>query len=66
MPNEKIFRLKLKLEEVIIEDDTGLFPLFSNSQTSSGVDQIKPILNGFNEQLLKFIDVSLNKIKHKG
>lgn len=56
---EKMFRLKLKLEEIIIEEEGFVFPIFSNSQTISGIDQIKPILNLLNKQLHNFIDTIL-------
>lgn len=31
MAKEKMFRLKLKLEEIIHEEDMIVFPIFSNS-----------------------------------
>ena len=64
MPEKvKMFKLKLKLEEVIHGDDMIVFPIFSSSQTIVGIANIKPILDDFDKQLLKFIDISLNKIK---
>ncbi len=52
---EKMFKMKLKLEEIIHGEDMIVFPIFSNSQTISGIDQIKPVLENFTEQLHKFI-----------
>ncbi len=53
---EKMFKLKLKLEEIIHGEDMIVFPIFSNSQTILGIDQIKATLDVLNEQLLNFIN----------
>ena len=66
MKKEKLFRLKLKLEE-IIEDESALFPIFSNSQICSGINQIKSKLDIFTKQLYEFVDSTLipNQITKK-
>lgn len=66
MPKEKIFKLKLRLEEIIMDEDMIVFPIFSNSQTISGIDQIKTTLDNFKEQLHKFIDTILIPNDKKG
>lgn len=56
MTKEKLFVLKLELEEMIPQEEILLLPLFSNTQICSGVDGIKSTLDTFIEQLHKFLD----------
>lgn len=62
---EKMFKMKLKLEEIIHEDDMIVFPIFSNSQTIIGIDEIKPTLDVLNDQLQNFINSVLIKNNKK-
>lgn len=56
MTKEKMFKMKLRLEEILLDEDMIVFPIFSHSQTILGIDQIKPTLDNFQEQLYKFIN----------
>jgi len=55
MKNGKLFRLVIKLDEVV-EEELGLFTVFSNKQICSGIDKIKATLDVFNNQLNEFIE----------
>lgn len=55
MKKEKLFRLTIELEEVI-DNESGLFPLFINGQVCSGIDQIKSALELFNTRLTEFLE----------
>ena len=52
---EKLFRLTIELEEVV-EEGENLFPLFTNGQICSGINQIQSTLDNFSNQLKQFID----------
>ena len=55
----KKFRIKIKLEEVIEDELSSLFPLFSNSQMCVGIDQIKTTMEILEKRLNEFIDTTL-------
>ncbi len=62
MKKTKLFNLKLKVQEVVEEEEftMTLFPLFENSQICSGVDQVKSVLSTLKERLDELIENTLN------
>jgi len=59
MKKIKLFHINLELTEVL-EEDPGLFPLFSTSRIVLGADQIKSVLDIFSNQIQNFINLTIN------
>lgn len=62
MPKQnKIFRLKLKLEGIIQNGETTRIPIYASSQMIIGIDQIKPISDILSQNLNRFLKTTLIK-----
>ena len=61
MSENKLFRLKIRLEQYIIDDLVFPLPTFSNSLMISGIDGIKPIAELIYKQLITCVNGLIEK-----